>query len=49
LELPGYGATQAVIFEDPDGQMIELIQLPSGDEIQREQAMRHAKKRESDS
>ena len=35
LELPGYGATRAVVFEDPDGQMIELIQLPSADEIQR--------------
>lgn len=35
LELPGYGATRAVVFEDPDGQLIELIQLPSADEIQR--------------
>ena len=35
LELPGYGATRAVVFEDPDGQMIELIQLPSADEIRR--------------
>jgi catechol 2,3-dioxygenase-like lactoylglutathione lyase family enzyme len=35
LELPGYGATRAVVFEDPDGQLIELIQLPSVDEIQR--------------
>ena len=29
LELKGYGAIEAVIFEDPDGNMIELIQLPS--------------------
>ena len=35
LELPGYGATRAVVFEDPDGQMIELIQLPTVEEIQR--------------
>jgi hypothetical protein len=26
---------QAVVFEDPDGVMIELIQLPSADEIRR--------------
>lgn len=38
LELPGYGATRAVVFEDPDGQMIELIQLPSVDEIRRVRA-----------
>ena len=43
LELPGYGATRAVVFEDPDGQMIELIQLPSADEIQRVREARHAK------
>jgi len=48
LELPGYGATRAVVFEDPDGQMIELIQLPSADEIQRVREARHAKKGESD-
>ncbi len=35
LLVPGYGATRAVVFEDPDGQLIELIQLPSMDEIQR--------------
>ena len=29
LELKGYGVIEAVIFEDPDGNMIELIQLPS--------------------
>jgi len=38
LELSGYSATRAVVFEDPDGQMIELIQLPSADEIQRVRA-----------
>jgi hypothetical protein len=43
LELPGYGTTQAVVFEDPDGQMIELIQLPSADEIQRVREAYHAK------
>ena len=29
LELKGYGKIRAVIFEDPDGIMIELIELPS--------------------
>jgi catechol 2,3-dioxygenase-like lactoylglutathione lyase family enzyme len=38
VELPGYGSMRAVIFEDPDGQMIELIQLPSAEEIQRVRA-----------
>ncbi len=44
LELPGYGATRAVIFEDPDGQMIELIQLPSADEIQQARSLAVAHK-----
>ena len=44
LHLPGYGATRAVVFEDPDGQMIELIQLPSVDEIRRAREVDHAKK-----
>jgi lactoylglutathione lyase len=34
IELKGYGAIRAVIFEDPDGQLIELVQLPSAEEIQ---------------
>lgn len=29
LELKGYGTVKAIIFEDPDGVMIELIQLPA--------------------
>lgn len=29
LELKGYGSIKAIIFEDPDGVMIELIQLPT--------------------
>jgi catechol 2,3-dioxygenase-like lactoylglutathione lyase family enzyme len=44
LALPGYGVTRAVVFEDPDGQLIELIQLPSADEIQREREAHHARK-----
>jgi len=40
VELPGYGAMRAVVFEDPDGQMIELIQLPAAEEIQRVRAAR---------
>ena len=38
VELPSYGSMRAVIFEDPDGQMIELVQLPSRDEIRRVRA-----------
>lgn len=44
LDLPGYGATRAVVFEDPDGQMIELIQLPSADEIRRAREAHSAEK-----
>lgn len=33
LSLEGYGSIRAIVFEDPDGVMIELIQLPSTDEI----------------
>lgn len=33
LELLKYGRIRAVVFEDPDGQPIELVQLPSGNEI----------------
>jgi catechol 2,3-dioxygenase-like lactoylglutathione lyase family enzyme len=44
VELPGYGAMRAVIFEDSDGQMIELIQLPSAEEIQRARAARRTER-----
>lgn len=46
VELPGYGAMRAVIFEDPDGQMIELIQLPSAEEIRRARNAQRANKGE---
>jgi catechol 2,3-dioxygenase-like lactoylglutathione lyase family enzyme len=42
IELEGYGAIRAVIFEDPDGQLIELVQLPSADEIQPRRAASRA-------
>jgi catechol 2,3-dioxygenase-like lactoylglutathione lyase family enzyme len=35
LGLPGYGSIKALSFEDPDGIIIELIQLPSLEEAQR--------------
>jgi len=38
VELPKFGTMRAVVFEDPDGQLIELVQLPSADEIQRVRA-----------
>ena len=34
LELAKFGKIRAVIFEDPDGQLIELVQLPSSEQIQ---------------
>lgn len=34
LPLKGYGTVKAIIFEDPDGIMIELMQLPSASEVQ---------------
>ena len=33
LELKGYGTLKAIIFEDPDGVMIELIQLPALEDV----------------
>jgi catechol 2,3-dioxygenase-like lactoylglutathione lyase family enzyme len=44
VELKGYGSMRAIVFEDPDGQMIELIQLPSADEVQRVREAYHANK-----
>ena len=38
LGIKGYGDIHAVIFEDPDGIMIELIQLPSIDQIKANRA-----------
>ena len=35
LSLKGYGKVQALIFEDPDGIMIELIQLPPAEDARR--------------
>jgi hypothetical protein len=46
VELPGYGGTRAVVFEDPDGQMIELIQPPSAEEIRRARDVRKAQQGE---
>ena len=38
LELKGYGTLKAIIFEDPDGIMIELIQLPAIDQVRAHRA-----------
>lgn len=38
LELKGYGTLKAIIFEDPDGVMIELIQLPALEDIKAHRA-----------
>jgi len=42
LELKGYGNIKAIIFEDPDGVMIELIQLPSLQDIKEYRARNRA-------
>ena len=38
VELPGFGTLRAVVVEGPDGQMIELTELPAADEIRRVRA-----------
>ncbi len=35
LDLDGYAPMKAVIFEDPDGNLLELVQLPTKDEYLR--------------
>ena len=34
LELPGYGLIEAFIAEDPDGHVVELVRLPSDEQVQ---------------
>lgn len=34
LPLKDYGTVKAIIFEDPDGIIIELMQLPTAEEVQ---------------
>jgi lactoylglutathione lyase len=33
LELPGYGVIEAFIAEDPDGHVVELVRLPSDEQV----------------
>jgi lactoylglutathione lyase len=33
LELPGYGLIEAFIAEDPDGHVVELVRLPSDEQV----------------
>ena len=35
LELPNYGEIRVIIFDDPDGVMIELMQLPTAEAVQK--------------
>jgi catechol 2,3-dioxygenase-like lactoylglutathione lyase family enzyme len=42
LEIEGYAPIKAVLFEDPDGNLLELVQLPS-----KEEYLRHKKEREA--
>ena len=46
-DLKGYAPMKAVIFEDPDGNLLELVQLPSKEEylrIKQEREARHSAK-----
>jgi catechol 2,3-dioxygenase-like lactoylglutathione lyase family enzyme len=46
IDLEGYAPMQAVMLEDPDGNLVELVQLPSKEEykrLKREREMRAAK------
>jgi catechol 2,3-dioxygenase-like lactoylglutathione lyase family enzyme len=46
IDLKGYAPMKAVLFEDPDGNLLELVQLPSKEEylrIKREREARAAK------
>ena len=42
LEIPEYGETRVIIFEDPDGIMIELMQLPTAEEVRAYRSKAHA-------
>jgi catechol 2,3-dioxygenase-like lactoylglutathione lyase family enzyme len=43
LELQGYAPIKAVIFEDPDGNLLELVQLPTREEYERIKQEREAR------
>ncbi len=42
LEIPEYGETRVIIFEDPDGVMIELMQLPAAEDVRAYRSKAHA-------
>jgi len=42
VSVDGLGSASAVVCEDPDGIMIELIQLPTPDDIRRARAAQRA-------
>lgn len=44
LELEGYAPIKVVIFEDPDGNLLELVQLPTKEEYQRIKQEREAQR-----
>jgi lactoylglutathione lyase len=43
LELEGYAPMKAVLFEDPDGNLLELVQLPTKEEYLRMKREREAR------
>ncbi|HKD65968.1 MAG TPA: VOC family protein [Candidatus Binataceae bacterium] len=44
IDLEGYAPMKAVIFEDPDGNLLELVQLPTREEYQRIKKERDAQR-----
>jgi lactoylglutathione lyase len=42
MDLEGYAPMKAVIFEDPDGNLLELVQLPTREDYQRIKQAREA-------
>ncbi|GEM_PF-121250 len=43
MELEGYAPMKAVLFEDPDGNLLELVQLPTKEEYLRLKKQRQAR------
>ena len=43
IDIAGYAPMKAVIFEDPDGNLLELVQLPSKEEYLRIKQEREAR------
>lgn len=42
MEIPEYGDVRVILFEDPDGIMIELMQLPTAEDVRAHRKKAHA-------